>query len=256
MTRHISYVMIIAGIIALFGLSIPVNAQHQWTSLNGPYWANGVDVAYGKGGGNQNWHRYLIGNDGDSQMLFYWDEGNSPWQAWDELSTAKKIISYKIQSGNGENALCTSHNDMIWITENGGALWEGIPGSDELPNLQFATLEIDEGYPGTKCFVGSMNMENEASAYMGELSGNEWDWDQIGQSGLEGYDVYDLEYPTSGSGYLVAGTDYGIWRIQVGQQQDWDLVAFEGIDIDVVEATDYHNAMWAATDEIDGYRRV
>ena len=23
------------------------SAQHQWTSLDGPYWANGIDVAVG-----------------------------------------------------------------------------------------------------------------------------------------------------------------------------------------------------------------
>ena len=26
---------------------LTVSAQHQWTSLYGPYWANGIDVAVG-----------------------------------------------------------------------------------------------------------------------------------------------------------------------------------------------------------------
>jgi parallel beta-helix repeat protein len=256
MTRRISYVMIMAGIIALLGLSPAIYAQHQWTSLDGPYWAKGIDVAYGMSGNNQDWHRYLIGSDGDERNLYYWGETNPPWQKWDELPSANKLISYKIEDGYGEKAFCTNHNDAVYWTLDGGASWEPVPNSDELPNLQFAALEIDEGTPGAACFVGSMSMENEASVYKGELSGNEWDWNPIGESGLESYDIYDLEYPVTGSGYLVAGTDDGIWRIMPGEDPDWTSVAFEEIDINVVEALDYHDAMWAATGVIDGFRRL
>jgi photosystem II stability/assembly factor-like uncharacterized protein len=257
MTRQMSYIMIIAGIIALLGQPPAIYAQHQWTSLNGPFWTQGVDVAYGKGGQSQAWHRYLIGSDSNEKNLYYWSETDSPWQKWDELPGANRLISYKFADEQGNKAFCTSHNDRVWRTDDGGANWLFVPGSQDLPNKQFAALEIDEGSLGTKCFLGSTRMENEASAYQGAIIGNQWEWNQIGESGLVSYDIHDLEYPTTGSGYLVAATDDGIWRIQPGIDYDWTQVNyFDDKDISVVEALDYHDAIWAATEIIDGHRRL
>ena len=47
MARQFGYVMLISMIYALFIIVGASNEQHQWTSLDGPYWANGIDVAVG-----------------------------------------------------------------------------------------------------------------------------------------------------------------------------------------------------------------
>jgi hypothetical protein len=258
MTRRISYVMIIAGIFVLFQLAAAVDIPHQWTDLNGPYWAKGVDVAYGLGGDNQAWHRYLIGSDGNETDLYYWKETDPPWHKWNPLLGANNVISYKDLSGNGEKGFCTSLNDAVYWTLNGGTSWEPVPNSGFIPNKQFAALEIDEVFAGTKCFVGSMSMENEASAYQGELVSGNWQWNPVGSDGLTGKNIYDLEFPNTGGGYLVAGANDGIWRIQLDPPgQDWEPTAVQGVGVEVIEALDYHDAMWAATGpDLQGHRHL
>jgi hypothetical protein len=257
MTRHMGFVIIMAAVIGLFGLPMANRAgasEHQWTSLDGPYWTNGIDVAYGKGGGSQTWHRYLIGSDASTKKLFRWRETDSKWFESMPLPGANRIASYKGPTGNGDNALCTSYNDRVWITENGGLSWDGILGSEALPNKQFATVEIDEGSAGSRCFVGSMAMANEASVYEGVVSGQNWDWSAVGD-GLEDLDVKDLEFPLNI--WLVAGTDDGIWRIQPGST-NWERanVDFAGVDVTGCDELGYHAEMWAATGVVNGYRRL
>jgi parallel beta-helix repeat protein len=254
MTRQTCFVMSLVGVIALIGLSPATYAQHQWTSLDGPYWANGIDVAYGKGGGTQAWHRYVIGTDGDVKKLFYWRESDARWRVWDELPAPNRMISYKGPNDNGDNALCTNYNDRLWMTENGGVSWDGIPGSETLPNKQFSTLEIDESDPDSRCFVGSLGMTNEASVYEGVLSGGNWDWSPVAD-GLEDLDVKDLEFPLNT--WLVAGTDDGIWRIQPANPS-WERANgdFAGVDITALDELGEHNEMWAATGTVNGHRRL
>jgi len=127
---------------------------HRWVTLDGPYWANGIDVAYGGFDENDNlaWHRYLIGSDGSETIPFYWGEADDNWKKPPFPSAAfTKAISYRT-GVNGQVAFSSVNGDDIWQSTNGGQNWARTFFSYD--NRQFTAVEIDPAAVGTKIFVG------------------------------------------------------------------------------------------------------
>jgi hypothetical protein len=175
------------------------------------------------------------------------------------LPATNKIISYRyFGNTDGNYALCTSYNDRVRITENGGLSWDGIPGSESLPNRQFKTIEVDISNPGTRCFVGCDALANEASTYEGILVEGNWTWNQIGD-GLEGLDINDLESPAYPGDWLTAATNNGIQRCYIlDDDPTWEEIQGDLSEHEIVaiEPIEHDQFMWAATGIIDGHRRL
>jgi hypothetical protein len=241
MTRQTRFVMSLVGIIALIGLSPATYAQHQWTSLDGPYWTNGIDVAYGMSGLGQDWHRYLIGTDGSDRRPFYWDHSEERWFDAAPLPTANKLISYK-NSGSGHYAVCSAYDDDIYLTENGGSDWGNLIFPETF-NRHFSSVEIVNWTqnPGQIILVGSVFQDGLASAYYTEDSG--LNWLKLGASTdpLDNLQVYDIEtFPEiSDPPNMAAGTSDGIY-VKIGDAWDdsWQPVNFQGSDVPALETID------------------
>lgn len=82
--RHVAFIVIF---IIAFSAASTCIAQHQWKSLDGPYWAKGNDVALGSGGYN-----YLLGTDGDLQAIFYDRPQDQEWIFGEEDDNAIEMI--------------------------------------------------------------------------------------------------------------------------------------------------------------------
>jgi photosystem II stability/assembly factor-like uncharacterized protein len=232
--------MIIAGIIALQGLSASVYAQHQWTNLDGPYWVNGIDVAYGNSGLGQAWHRYLFGIDGINNNMFYWGEGSDRWsRALIPLNTIDRLISYK-QSGSGHYAFCTVYDDEIYGTTDGGVNWE--PYDYSIDNKAFTTVEVINWSqtPGDEIIVGAERAEGIGSAFVTDDGGDNWYKLGAEEDPLDEYDVLDIETLNETGTYplINAGTENGIYGHAGNWDNEWTLIQFEGLEVPVLESID------------------
>ncbi len=244
MTRQMSSVMpygsvvIIAAIIALLGLSAITQVQaseHQWTSLDGPYWANGIDLAYGMSGLGQEWHRYLIGSDGDETKPFYWRESNQRWMLSNSPPLAyNKIISYK-NAGSGHYAFCSVVDDDIYRTSDGGVNWDHRSFPSNF-NRHFATIEIlNWQTPGHTIFVGTESDGSSATAYYTTDRGRSWY--RLGGESVA-YPMYcvtvnDIE--SLASGELTAGTFDGIFEHDADYDSPWKRSAFKGDNVTAID---------------------
>jgi hypothetical protein len=236
--------ILILPILSAYG---QITQNYQWTALEQPYWANAMDVAYGHGGSDQlAWHRYLIGTDEGTAKLFWAKETNSFWHsvlAPDQ--GVKKLISYRKEDDeNGDLAFCTSYEDQLYYTENGGAQWDPVPGSDNLGNNKFTTIEINPDEPGAELYVGCEHTAGEYSVFKGVSTdgGVHWDWNQP-ENGLSDLTVNDIELDPAGD--LVCGTDDGIYKYLT--LTGWGRVQFAGLNVVCLEALDYGPSFWAAT---------
>jgi len=221
------------------------NAQHQWTSLNGPFWANGIDCAMPQSEGGQQWHRYLIGSNGSLSKPFYWGESDAQWfqSIIAPPSGGDKLISYKI-SGYDDMAFCSAYGDDIYRTFDGGRNWEEMLFDGA--NDHFTCIEV----PNTSEGVGNIVMvateaqQGLISTYYSHIVDEQLVWDPIGESSSEGLYVYDIEaYPEpSGpdeSPHMSIGTRDGIYNKRTTNWGDsWQPVAFPGSDVPVLESID------------------
>ena len=233
---------IVIGVVSMFFfLAGPSFAQHQWTSLDGPYWANGIDVAYGMSGNGQAWHRYLAGTDESTTKLFRWREADSKWLEWNPLPGANKLISYK-NGGSGNYAVCSAYNDDIRVTDDGGVDWQRKFFPEQL-NRHFSSVEISSFYGGTGqyIFVGCEDNGSMASTYYSDDGGTTWDklGDPEGDP-LDGKYVYDIE--TIADNSIVAGAEDGLYRRDFGEQfdpeSDWTRIAFADDAVKALETVD------------------
>ena len=245
MTRQKSFVMIITAIITLLGLSAATHAQqseHQWTSLDGPYWANGKDVAYGSGGLGQEWHRYMIGSDGSETRPFYWGESNQKWMRSNAPALAyNKVISYK-GGDNGHIAICSEYDNDVWRSLDGGVNWNRMFFPSNF-NRHFSSVEISSFYgtAGEYIFVGCEDNGSLASTYYSDDNGASWDilGDPEGDP-LDGKYVYDIETIRAYS--ITAGAEDGLYMRDFGGQfdpeDDWTRIAFANQAVKVLETVD------------------
>jgi photosystem II stability/assembly factor-like uncharacterized protein len=236
-------------LIVTLGLSVMTferaNAQHEWTALNGPFWADGIDCAISQSEGGQEWHRYLIGSDGSVSKPFYWGESDGQWMNADNPPPAggDKLISYKI-TGYDQIGFCSAYGDDIYRSLDGGHNWEQMLFDGA--NDHFACIEV----PNTSQGVGNIVMvateaqQGLISTYYSHIDGNQLVWDPIGESSSEGLYVYDIEaYPEpSGpdeSPHMSIGTRNGIYNKRTTNWGDsWQPVAFPGSEVPVLESID------------------
>ena len=232
---------------------IAQTGEHEWASLNGPYWVKTVDVAFGNTVGGTDWYRYMIGNNAEDIGLYNWKEGDVEWEFHTTPVDAIKIISYKDVFENqdsGRKAYCIIPDGSIYKTTDGGDNWAEAGYVED--NQNYTCIEIhetqttdDEEY----VFVGCELTASVASVFVSEDGGDSWaDVD----NGLSDKTITDLEFAAHGNGWLVAGTDDGLWKIQpYGQQDEWiDFTGdgfFDDKSIAAVAALDYHDEIWVAT---------
>ena len=221
------------------------NAENRWKSLDGPYWANGIDVAYGANDElyDHAWYRYLIGSEEANRELFYWREGELKWlpsQIAPVLS-ANRVISYKL-NGSGSRAFCGVINDDIYVTQNGGLEWSHMFFPENL-NRQFTSIECINwtDNPGQHVFVASQHVPGLASAYLTTDAGQ--NWSKLGGTSdpLDNLEVYDIEtLPDIGeNAFLTAGTSAGIYAHHGDYGAAWEYKAFGDGEVHVIETIDY-----------------
>ncbi|HBY99845.1 MAG TPA: hypothetical protein DEO84_00865 [candidate division Zixibacteria bacterium] len=214
--------------------------NEYWHTLNGPYWVNGVDVAYGPSDQYHDWYRYLIGhNAGDS--IYYWRSDANQWTAnWNNYPGANRVISYKID-GYGQIAFLSAYGDDIYKTTGGGDNWTPMifPGNY---NNHFNSVEVptteDEG--GDVVMVATQGIQNLFSTYYYHMINNVGQWDIIGgNESPKDFDVYDIEafgmtgqYPPG----LSIGTENGIYVKNYGAWDNpWVQRAFHNSRVPVLE---------------------
>jgi hypothetical protein len=169
-------IMLVFGCLAL--ILTNAQAQYNWATLDGPHWADGKDVAYGQGGDEQDWHRYLIGSRENETRPFYWGAENANWfraTSPEDPLPANRVISYRT-GDEGEIAFCCAFDDDIYRTIDGGENWVGIGDFDIVTNTKFSAIEIFdyEGYRGSVVFVGCQAVDDEPSAFKGQLVSGNW----------------------------------------------------------------------------------
>jgi hypothetical protein len=119
MLKH--FMLVGCCLFVAFGLARA--ADEHWQTLNGPYWANGIDVAYGTSGQNEQWFRYLIGPENGDTRVFGWPSSQGSWfYVSPPYSGANKVVSYK-EDPNGNWAVFSKFEDDIYRTEDGGSFW-------------------------------------------------------------------------------------------------------------------------------------
>jgi hypothetical protein len=214
--------IIFLGIAVAFSLVLKAYAADEyWQSLDGPYWVNGVDVAYGNGHQTRDWHRYLIGNNGSETNLFHWWPEHTGWQTDNPIS-GNKIICYKLD-GYGQIAFLSAYGDKIWRTTNGGANWFPVLHSENLPNKHFSSIEVPFTYddPGNVVMVAALGQANTPSTYYTTDGGQRWD--EIGNN-TTGLDVYDLAPFAVGPRFpppMSIGTPTGIYIKGRDNEEVW-----------------------------------
>jgi hypothetical protein len=215
----------------------------RWTSLNGPYWVNGVDVAYGSNDvlGQNEWYRYLIAqNAGDS--VYYRRSNDDQWVLWNVLPAANRLVSYKMP-GYGNFAFCSVYSDRLWKTENGGASWAWLPGSEQLPNKHFSSIEVPltEDNAGNVVMVGCLGQPDVQSAFYTDNGG--LSWNPIGSTSATNMTINDLEsFPEAiNPPWMAIGTTDGIYQKVPPYDDwadDWQYAAFAGSNVPVLESVD------------------
>jgi hypothetical protein len=199
------------GLILAFSFVLRAKAANEyWQSLDGPYWANGIDVAYGTSDANHEWYRYLIGNNGSETNLFHWWPEHTGWQI-DNPILANKIITYKLD-GYGQIAFLSAYGDRIYETVNGGGQWDQVRNSDQLPNKHFSSIEVPatDDNAGNVVMVATHAVQGVPSTYYTEDGST---WNPIGANSTIGWEVYDIEafpeesYPPR----MSIGTSQGIY---------------------------------------------
>ncbi|HBZ01172.1 MAG TPA: hypothetical protein DEO84_07625, partial [candidate division Zixibacteria bacterium] len=237
--------------LSLLAANAQITPNYYWTALEKqPKWVHAVDVAYGKGGLNQAWHRYMIGSNEINKGLYWADPENQDWQPRTSPNEGvNKIISYRNEYENtayGNIAFCSAYGVQIYRSVNGGNTWPFVPGSSDLHNKQFTTIEINPNAPSAQLYVGCEALTNEASVYKGISTdeGETWDWNPL-DGGLTGVTIHDLEIDGNGT-LICAATDDGIYR---NYHYVWSQVLLSGSNVICVEALDREYSFWAATNE-------
>jgi hypothetical protein len=225
-----------------------INPVYVWTSLDGPYWTNAIDVAYGKGGYNYDWHRYLVGSDGNVSIISFWNSSETKWfpPQMSPTESTNKVISYRAGDA-GHIAFCSAFENNVYKTGDGGATWDGICNFEVVTNTQFSALDVWDytDYYGSMIYVGCRANASNPTVFKGELVSGNWNWSLVGSTGFVGHDVNDLEFPPTGDGSLFAATDNGLYK-KAPEQEDWVTRGLTGYDITCIEPLDYHVEMWAA----------
>ncbi|MCP4581493.1 MAG: T9SS type A sorting domain-containing protein [candidate division Zixibacteria bacterium] len=247
MFRYILYLSMF--ILLLVPISQAQVEVHEWTSLDGPYWSRGIDVAFGAGDQYNDWYRYLIGADKSDTQIFYWMEGNQKWTGSDIIAGAVKIVSY--DDGNGRYAFFARENYHIYVTSDGGENWGYISAASTIPNKQFSALEIYEPGPGQNIYVGCQSMVSQASVYIVYQLGETWVWDEVAD-GLIGLNVNALRYTLPRLSHLVAATSDGIYTHWY-QAHTWDQASLDDEVVVAMDDLDYSDqsiavaGIWAET---------
>ena len=243
--------------LSLLAANAQITPNYYWTALEKqPKWVHAVDVAYGKGGLNQAWHRYMIGSNEIDKGLYWADPENQDWQPRPSPNEGvNKIITYRNEYENtayGNIAFCSAYGNQIWYSVNGGVDWNPVPGSSSLYNKQFTTIEINHSVPGTELYVGCEALTNEASVYKGISTdeGETWDWTPLDR-GLDGITVNDLELDPNGE--LMCGTINGVY---LNGQNGWVLTPLRGKNVICLEALDRERGFWAATDDGENDKKL
>lgn len=214
------------------------SSEYQWKSLDGPYWANGIDVAVGDNT-IQPGNRYLIGSDNTNTNIYSWVELDSKWDNEYPANGAKKVISYK-DNDNGRFAFAAVYEGQILQTIDGGVNWSAVGAA---VNSKYTSIEIinQESVSPTAAtvFVGCEPSGNDATAYYSLDAGGTWSrlgGDQ-GVDPIYGLHIYDIE--TIGQANITAGTDNGLYKHAVGNYgADWQPVAFSGYEVIALETVD------------------
>ena len=238
-------------VFVMFGWTSLVQAQLQWTNLNGPYWASGKDVAAGLNEESKSFNRYFIAsNSGES--LYYWGQTDSKWSFAQGLNGANKVVSYKLwddQDDHGQIAFCSVLDEDIYKSLNGGQSWSPMNFSEN--NKQFTAVEVPNSTlnntPGDVVMVSCAEMDDEPSTFYTTDGGSSWD--PIGGTSSVGWQVNDIEsfpepdFPPD----MAIGTTNGIYRklpSENGWDDDWgDPVAFAESNVVVLESADYNPDM-------------
>jgi hypothetical protein len=225
----------------LIGSGIIKAADEHWTSLNGPYWVDGIDVAYGVRGLNEQWFRYLVGSNGFERKVLGWPSSESQWAFSLPYPSANKVVSYK-EDVNGRFAVFSAHDDDIYVTENGGLSWRRMNFPIEF-NQRFKSVEIVNRAPnpGQVVIVGSEFSASQPTVYFTENGGE--DWLPLGNNPLNELNVYDIEtFPESFEPpdvNIAAGTDDGIYTHFGSWSNPWNRVDdFAGQQAVVLESID------------------
>jgi photosystem II stability/assembly factor-like uncharacterized protein len=238
--------IILLGLILAFSFVLKAYAANEyWQTLDGPYWVNGVDVAYGPRDVDNDhpWYRYIIGSDESDRRPFYWSHMDNVWRGWNDLDpllAANKMITYKLD-GYGQIAFLSAYNDRIWKTIDGGGSWNWLPGSDQLPNKHFSSIEVPSASNNAEnvVMVAALGAPNQPSTYFTEDGST---WNPIGgASSPPDLDVYDIEsfsqavYPPT----LAIGTNNGIYFHSGAWSSSWgNPIQFNGDIIPVLETID------------------
>jgi len=241
MCKHIGLLLYV-GLFAMTATT-SLAEPHSWTSLNGPYWVNGIDVAYGYNAGDQSWHRYLAGNDGQETRVFYWGYANPEWslpQFPPSPLAANKLISYKV-GDNSHIAFGTVYEDRVWLSADGGASWNGLPGSEQLPNKHFTSIEVPNSTvnPGNVVMVACAAQQGVVSTFYTEDGGTEWQ--PIGANSTVGWQVNDIEaFPEHiYTPKIAIATSNGIYtKLSEGWDDPWQYGAFQGFNVPALESID------------------
>ena len=225
-----------------FTLALAQNQPHQWTSLDGPYWANGIDVAVGDAATSPG-NRYLIGCDYISVRLFRWNDELREWEEPEDRLYAKKIISYRHRgSADGLWAFCAVRDDRIFYTEDGGAHWNPIFPYPNPDNKLYSSIEIVNWTQdfGKTVIVGTDRIEGEPTAYYTDDYGQNWAKLGAPTDPLDSWDIYDIEtLPDEVTPPVItAGTPNGIYRHSGAWDSQWSPVQFSGLDVPVLESID------------------
>jgi len=245
----------------IFVLAATAGAQYQWTSMDGPRWVNGIDVAYGDGGRGLAWHRYLIGSNGSDIRPFYWGQGAAMWTSWSNpnpLPAANKLISYKID-GLGHIAFCSVYSDKIYETSNGGEQWLPVPNSVYIPNKHFTSIEVPNASDnaGNVVMVAAEAQQGVVSTFYTEDGGTEWQ--PIGANSTVGWQVNDIEaFPEHiYTPKMAIATSNGIYtKLSEGWNDPWQYGAFQGFNVPALESIDGEGTYFqmAAVEELPDNR--
>ena len=241
------------GLILAFSFVLKANAANEyWQTLDGPYWVNGIDVAYGPKDLEEHnaWYRYLVGCDGIDVKPFNWNPLTEiekyGWWARPPITSANKVITYKID-GYGQIAFLSAYGDRIYYTANGGGQWDGIPHSDDISNKHFTSIEVPNSpdNSGYVVMLAAEAMPEASSAFYTEDGSS---WLSIGGTSTIDKEIYDIEafpareYPPemamgTPDGILVKASNYGnqewsdSWVRANFPPAGWSAPVLESIDM-------------------------
>ena len=241
-----------------FHSALAQDQLHQWSSIDGPYWARGNNVALGSGD-----YKYLLGSDGGEQNIFINRPQDIEWILPRHDDNAIEILTFHGEGSNEQWAYYARRGGLVFYTTDGGVTWrDDMPSPDNTSYTCIMLAEYMGGGNVDYMFIGTDEVPDLPSVQFRYKDEQIDQWFDVGppDDPIHSLTINDLATgePILWPDFIVvvAGTDDGIYVHPGNVSTNWVYRDWtSGLKFKVLKNMDgAHISQWAAVqDEFDNH---